>query len=77
MESIKDQGCDARDILTLHQGRVIVEKSDLSEKLDKLEDFHNTTIYASLPPAEQSRLTRQLLIMKLYEQVLSERISEF
>ena len=60
-----------------HQQRVVDEKAQLSEKLDKLETFEGGAIYASLAPAEQSRLTRQLLIMKLYEQVLSERISAF
>jgi len=60
-----------------HQQRVVDEKAELSEKLDKLESFHGGPIYSSLPPAEQARLTRQKLIMELYEQVLSERISAF
>jgi hypothetical protein len=60
-----------------HQQRVVDEKSELSGKLDKLESFCDTSIFAGLPPAEQSRLTRQLFIMKLYEQVLSERIAAF
>jgi hypothetical protein len=60
-----------------HQQRVVDEKAELSEKLDKLEAFEGGAIYSGLPPAEQSRLTRQLFIMKLYEQVLAERISEF
>ena len=64
-------------IMEAHQQRVVDEKLALSDKLDKLETFHNTVIYAGLPPAEQSRLTRQLYIMKLYEQVLAERISAF
>jgi hypothetical protein len=60
-----------------HQERVVADKAELSDKLDKLETFEGGAIYNSLPPAEQSRLTRQLLIMKLYEQVLAERISAF
>jgi len=60
-----------------HQQRVTDEKAELSDKLNRLETFHDTAIYAGLPPAEQARLTRQLYIMKLYEQVLSERISAF
>jgi hypothetical protein len=60
-----------------HQQRVVDEKAELSGKLYKLETFHDTAIFASLPPAEQTRLTRQLYIMKLYEQVLSERIAAF
>ena len=60
-----------------HQQRVVDEKSELSEKLDKLEGFEGGAVYSTLAPAEQSRLTRQLLIMKLYEQVLSERVAAF
>jgi hypothetical protein len=59
------------------QQRVVDEKTELSDKLDKLETFVDGKIYNSLPPAEQSRLSRQLLIMRLYEQVLSERVSAF
>jgi hypothetical protein len=60
-----------------HQQRVVDEKTELSAKLTKLEDFLGSTIYTSLPVAEQARLTRQGLIMSLYEQVLNERISAF
>ena len=60
-----------------HQQRVVDEKAELSDKLDKLETFVGGAIYNSLPPDEQARLTRQKLIMELYEQVLSERISAF
>jgi len=60
-----------------YQQRVVEEKTELSAKLDKLETFHDSATYACLPPDEQSRLTRQLYIMKLYEQVLSERIADF
>ena len=59
------------------QQRVVDEKAALSEKLDKLETFEAGAVCATLPPAEQTRLTRQLLIMKLYEQVLAERIAAF
>jgi len=60
-----------------HQQRVITEKAELSEKVDKLEKFISGSVYSSLPAAEQMRLSRQLLIMQLYEQVLSERIGAF
>jgi len=60
-----------------HQERVVAEKAELSEKVDKLETFIGGSIYTSLPAAEQMRLTRQYLIMQLYEQVLSERIGAF
>lgn len=60
-----------------HQERVVQEKAELSDKTQKLEAFLGGSIYASLPAAEQSRLSRQYLIMQLYEQVLSERIANF
>jgi hypothetical protein len=60
-----------------HQQRVVDEKAELSDKLGKLESFTGGPIFSGLPPAEQARLARQLLIMQLYEQVLSERISAF
>ena len=60
-----------------HQQRVVDEKAELSDKTGKLEEFIGGSVYATLPPAEQSRLARQHLIMQLYEQVLSERISAF
>lgn len=60
-----------------HQQRVVDEKTELSEKTAKLEMFLAGAIYAALPAAEQTRLSRQYLIMQLYEQVLSERIAMF
>jgi hypothetical protein len=60
-----------------HQRRVVDEKVELSDKLEKLLKFLDGSIYASLPPSEQSRLSRQSLIMQLYEQVLEERIGSF
>lgn len=63
--------------LAPYQQRVVDEKAELSDKTDKLEAFICDFTYNGLPPAEQSRLTRQHLIMQLYEQVLSERISSF
>lgn len=53
------------------------EKAELSEKVDKLETFINGSDFSALSPAEQTRLTRQHLIMQLYEQVLAERIAAF
>ena len=51
------------------------EKFDVSVKLEKLQTFVCGSIYSSVPPEEQSRINRQLLIMQLYEQVLLERIA--
>lgn len=63
--------------LAPHQQRVVTEESELSEKLNKLEGFLLGSVYSQLPPAEQTRLSRQHLIMQLYAQVLAERITAF
>lgn len=68
---------DPQCVITPHQQRVTDEKNELSDKIGKLETFLGGTIYNSLPHQEQSRLSRQYLIMQLYEQVLAERISAF
>lgn len=60
-----------------HQQRVVLEHAELSAKLTKLDTFLGGGTYASLPPAEQSRMMRQFLIMQLYDQVLAERIAAF
>jgi hypothetical protein len=57
-----------------HQQQVIIEKQELSDKIEKLEAFAKTYIYKSLPFAERERLTRQHCIMLSYEHVLKERI---
>jgi hypothetical protein len=63
--------------LALYQQRVVDEKNQLQEKMSKLDNFFSTNTFVQLDPGEQSRLQRQWLIMQLYEQVLSERISNF
>jgi hypothetical protein len=64
--------------LAPHQQRVVEEKDALSIKLNKLEAFVGSRVYLKqLSAEEQTRLSRQLLIMQLYEQVLEERIGAF
>lgn len=60
-----------------HQKRVIDEREELGSRLEKLENFIGGIKFTELDPAEQSRLDRQFLVMQLYAQVLSERISAF
>jgi hypothetical protein len=60
-----------------HQQRVIDEGLALSAKTEALHAFTGGPIYATLPEAEQGRLTRQLTYMALYLQVLTERIGAF
>lgn len=60
-----------------YQQRVVDEKAEVSEKLEKLETFLGSANFTKVPHQEQTRLARQSLIMQLYEQVLSERIAAF
>jgi hypothetical protein len=60
-----------------HQLRVIDERTDLTEKLVKLSGFLGTAVFSKLPEAEKLRMRRQFMIMQLYEQVLTERITAF
>ncbi|MGY6275906.1 crAss001_48 related protein [Methylomonas sp. MgM2] len=60
-----------------HQQRVVTEKDELDEKLNKLRAFFDTDIYANLDEAERSRLSRQSRYMEYYSDVLGERISAF
>ena len=60
-----------------HQQRVVDEKLELDEKLDKLCLFSNGNTFATLPIMEQERLNTQRHLMCLLSAVLGERISAF
>jgi hypothetical protein len=60
-----------------HQQRVVDEKTELDEKLKKLDAFGRTELFASLPADEQGRLNRQHSVMEQYSAVLGERIAAF
>lgn len=61
-----------------HQQRVVDEKKDLDEKLDKLKAFIETSpIFKSLPIDERDRLGRQFDVMAEYSSILSQRIAAF
>ncbi len=61
-----------------HQQRVIQEKADLDEKLEKLIKFIGyNPLFSSLPAAEKERLIRQRKIMLDLSDVLNERIAAF
>lgn len=59
------------------QQRVIDEKADLDEKLDKLCLFSNSRTFASLPIIEQERLNCQRHAMCMYSSILGARIAAF
>lgn len=60
-----------------YQQRVVDEKRELDEKLDKLIEFVKTDAFKLINSEEQGRLKRQLAIMEQYSMVLSERIVHF
>ena len=60
-----------------HQERVVAEKRDLDDKIQKLTAFIGGTIFANLPDDERSRLSIQLQHMNGYSEILSQRIAAF
>ena len=60
-----------------HQQRVVDEKSELDEKIGKLEKFFDGPVFGALEGVEQRRLSAQFGYMKAYSCVLAERISAF
>lgn len=61
-----------------HQERVVTEKNELDEKLDKLLVFINSSpVFAGLDPAEKGRLWQQAGVMRWYSQILGDRIAAF
>ena len=60
-----------------HEQRVVIEKAQLDEKLEKLKAFTFTDTFIALPAAELERLNRQYEIMKQYSGILDERIRSF
>ena len=60
-----------------HQQRVVEEKSELDEKLIKLNEFLLTPIYDRLQSDERRRLRSQRNIMETYVFLLEERIAAF
>jgi hypothetical protein len=61
-----------------HQQRVVDEKKELDEKLDKLKAFIDTNpVFKTLPEDERSRLNRQFDAMAEYSNILAQRIMAF
>ena len=51
------------------------EKAQLDEKIDKLEIFISGKDFRKVDHIQKSLLKSQLLIMKTYSQILTERLS--
>lgn len=66
-------------MLLPHQERVVVEKQELDEKLDKLKAFIDNPNFSSIvnDEDEAKRLIRQHCAMVLYSAILQERIAAF
>lgn len=77
MDDLKNQPENTMNIANLqpHQQRVVAEKSELDERLNKLLAFTLTPIFASLPVDEQGRLRKQAHYMQAYSNVLDQRIA--
>ena len=70
---------DGDEVLDMapHQQRVVDEKRELNEKIEKLATFREGGVFASLPDAEQERMIRQHSCMVEYSGILGERIAAF
>ena len=60
-----------------YQQRVVNERTELEEKLTKLNVFIADGVFEGLPEEERLRLARQAVAMKDYLDVLNERIAAF
>lgn len=60
-----------------HEQRVVLERIELKERINRLAAFRVTPFFTTLPAAEQGRLTRQQDIMQQLDAVLAERINAF
>jgi hypothetical protein len=60
-----------------YQNRVVMERQELIEKIDKLTDFMKGGVFVGLDEDEQDRLSRQHVIMLEYSNILAERIVHF
>jgi len=60
-----------------YQERVIEEKRELDEKLDRLRVYMGSPAFTSVPTDEQARMGEQASFMAGYSRVLGARIAAF
>lgn len=60
-----------------HQERVIEEKRELDERIEKLGNFFESKPFQSVGAEERGRMGRQFMIMKELSSVLGDRIRAF
>jgi hypothetical protein len=63
--------------LPAHQQRVVTERDELADKISKLAAFLVTPTFQRLDDAEQTRLSNQVDVMRLYCTILEQRIESF
>lgn len=56
------------------QERLQEEYTTLEEKIDKLDKFFESDIYASLPLQEQTLLSKQFRVMCEYHDLIEQRL---
>jgi hypothetical protein len=61
-------------VMEAWQQRVIDEKKQLDERIEKLAIFIQGELYNTLDPVEQKRLTDQIHAMDSYARILGQRI---
>jgi hypothetical protein len=76
-DHIRSLQAQRKSELTTYQKRVVEEKLDLDVRLFRLSSFLPTELFYETSEAEQMRLQRQEMLMRLYSQVLGERIAAF
>lgn len=54
--------------------RLLIEKDELHEKLEKLDTFTTTEAYVNLEYKDRHLLDVQYIVMRQYEEILTERI---
>ena len=56
--------------------RLEIEKSELDDKLSKLNDFINSGNFKTISEYQQLKLIEQVAYMTLYSRVLNERLQD-
>ena len=64
-------------MLQPHQQRVVEESQELLGRIERLQAFTDSPVFAGLDSAERDRLLRQMSAMADYATVLAERINAF
>lgn len=75
LEQMRAAGIDPA--MPAHQQRVMLEKIELDERIEKLAAFLVAPYFAHVETAEQERLTEQLHLMRALSAVLGYRIAAF